>query len=185
MRRRWYVYVWISAFLLIGTSCDKWFGPDREGEIRLSSETFGDTYYLFGYSYEKGDFYRFPFQGERVPDIINEGYRELVGGEVVSLPGFNTPDRVNGFARVGDFDNLEDARTFFKEYDKAEEDLQFVIVSEVVELYQIWVQKTADGNYVKLLVKNVEYLENENGVPYNEAVLEYVYQPDGSRNFPD
>jgi hypothetical protein len=185
MRSRWFVYMGLGVILLAGTACERLFGPDKEGDFRLSSETFGDSYYLFGFSYEDGDFYRYPFQGEPVPDIINEGYRELVGGEVVVLPGLNTPGRVNGFALVGEFDNLDDARSFFKDYDQVEEGLQFVIVSEIVELYQVWVQKTADGKYVKLLVRDSNKLENENGVPYNEVELEYVYQSDGSRNFPD
>lgn len=169
----------------MGTSCDRLFGPDKEGEISLSSETFGDSYYLLGYSYEKGEFYRFQFQGDRIPDIINEGFRALVDGEVVSLPGFNTPGRVNGFALVGEFDNLEEARDFYDAYDKAEEGLQYEIVSDIVELYQVWVQKTEIGNYVKLLVKDVVNLEGENGVPFNEVVLEYTYQEDGSTSFPD
>jgi hypothetical protein len=185
MRRRGYVVLLVSTLLLTGTACDKLFGPDREGDFWLSSETFGDSYYLFGYSYEDGDFYKYPFDGEPVPDIINEGYRELVGGEVVVLPGFNTPDRVNGFALLGEFENLEEARSFFKDYKKVEDGLQFVTVSEVVELYQVWVQKTADGHYVKLLVRESKNLENDNGVPYNEVRLDYVYQPDGSTDFPD
>jgi len=185
MRRGFYMFVLIAALLVSGTACDRLFGPDKEGDFTLSSETFGDSYYLFGYSYEKGDFYKFPFQGELVPDIINEGYRELVGGEVVSLPGFNTPGQENGFALVGEFNSLEEARSFFKGYDRVEDGLQYITVSEVVELYQVWVQKTKADNYVKLLVKDVVNLEGESGVPYNEVVLEYVYQPDGSTGFPD
>ena len=185
MRSRWFVYLALSALLLAGTACEKWFGPDKKGEITLSSETFGDSYYLFGYSYDKGDFYKYPFQGEVEPDIINEGERQLVGGEVVVLPSLNTPGRVNGFALVGEFSNLEDARTFFDDYKKVDGDLAFVIVTQVVELYQVWVQKTGDGKYVKLLVKDVENLENENGVPYNKVVLKFVYQSDGSASFPD
>ena len=185
MRSRWFVYIASGILLLAGSACDKWFGPDKKGEITLSSETFGDSYYLLGYHYEKGDFYKFPFEGEIVPDIINEGYRELVGGAVVSLPGFNTPGEVNGFALVGEFENGDDARSFFKDYDKVEEGLPFSVVSEIVELNQVWVQKTKDNTYVKLWVKKVELLEGESGAPYNEVVLEYVYQPDGSTGFPD
>ncbi|MEN8201206.1 MAG: hypothetical protein ABFS28_01335 [Bacteroidota bacterium] len=185
MRRRLYYVVLLGTILVTGAACDRLFGPDKKGEFRLSSETFGDSYYLFGYSYEKGEFYKFPFQGEPIPDIINEGFRELVGGEVVSLPGFNTPGQVNGFALVGEFSDLEEARGYYNGYDKVEEDLQFVTVSDIVELYQVWVQKTEAGNYVKLLVKDVKNVEGENGVPYNEVVLEYTYQADGSTGFPD
>ena len=185
MRRRLNYFVLTGMILLMGTACDRWFGPDKEGNINLSSETFGDSYYLFGYSYEKGEFYKFPYQGERIPDIINEGFRALVGGKVVSLPGFNTPGQVNGFALLGEFGNLDEARTFYKGYDKVEDGLQFETISETVNLYQVWVQKTEEGNYVKLLVKDILNLEGENGVPYNEVELEYTYQADGSSGFPD
>lgn len=185
MRRRICTYALLGTILLAGAACDKLFGPDKKGEITLSSETFGDSYYLFGYSYERGDYYKFPFKGEPVPDIINEGYRELVGGKVVSLPGFNIPAQVNGFALVGEFESLEEARSFFDGYKKVEEGLQFVTVSDVVELYQVWVQKTQSGKYIKLLVTEVVSLTGENEVPFNEVELEFVYQPDGSGNFPD
>ena len=47
-------------------------GPDRNGEFRLSSENLGDvTYYWVGYSYEDSEFYRYPYEEEPLPDIIN------------------------------------------------------------------------------------------------------------------
>jgi len=169
----------------MGSACGRLFGPDKEGEISLSSETFGDSYYLFGYSYEKGEFYKFQFQGEPIPDIINDGFRVLVGGEVKSLPGFSTPGQVNGFALVGEFETMDDASSFYKGYDRVEEGLQFETISDTVELYQVWVQQTQAGNYVKLLIKDVSFLETESGSPYNEVLLEYTYQADGSLSFPD
>ncbi len=177
------VLVFLASLTTVG--CKAFRGPDKTGEFHLSSETFGETYYLFGFSYEDSELYRFQYQGDPLPDIINEGYRILVDGEVISLPGFNTPGKMNGFALVGAFGTLEDARSFYEGYTKVEDGLQFETVSDIVELYQVWVQKTKADNYVKLLVKDVVNLEGESGVPYNEVVLEYVYQPDGSTGFPD
>ena len=181
-----YRYVLLLALILTSAGCKMLFGPDKTGEFRLSSEKFGtETYHLFGYSYEDSEFYRFPYEKDPIPDIINEGHRVLDGDETIELPGFNTPGRMNGFALVGEFENLDDARDFYNGYLTVEEGLQFSVVSDIVEAYQVWVQQTSAGNYVKLLVKEAASLEGEAGNKYSEMLLDYTYQPNGSRDFPD
>jgi len=180
-----YRYVLLLALILTSAGC-KMFGPDKTGEFRLSSEKFlADSYYLFGYSYEDSEFYRFPFEKDPSPDIINEGTRVLQGDETIELSSFNTPGQTNGFALVGEFSNLDDAKDFYKDYKRVEDGLQFAVESSIVEAYQVWVQQTSVGNYVKLLVKEVASLEGEEGNKYSEALLKYTYQPNGSRDFPD
>jgi hypothetical protein len=170
------------------TACEAIRGPDRTGEIQLSCQLFGtDSYYLFGYDYEDGDYHRFPFQGDPVPDIINEGIRVLQGGEVVVLPQFNTPTKGDkiGFALIGKFGTLDEARSVYDNYATVANDLQFEILSETVELYQVWVQKTGEGNFVKLLVKDILFDQGESGNKYNEVIMDYTYQPNGSSTFPE
>jgi hypothetical protein len=170
------------------TSCELFRGPDRSGEIQLSSQLFGtDTYYLFGYNYEDGEDYRYPFQGDPVPDIINEGMRILQNGEVAVLPQFTSPKKGEkvGFALIGAYNDLEQARNFYDEYQTVGNDLQFETLSDTVELYQVWIQRTGDGNYAKLLVKDVLFGEGESGNKYSEVVMEFTYQPNGSSTFPD
>ena len=179
-------YGWAVILALTMGGCNGLFGPDRTGEIMLSSQLFGtDTYYLFGYSYEYSELYKYPFQGDPVPDIINEGWLIIDGGEVSSLPGFNTPGQVNGFSLLGEFGSLEGARGFYEDYSEVEAGLQFETVSDTVELYQVWLQQTSEGNYVKLLVKDIQFYEVESGRMYNEVSLEYTYQRDGSSAFPN
>lgn len=179
--------VWIALIALALMGCDKQKGPEEKGEIRLSSETFGTTsYHLLGYHFEDSEFYRYPYQGDKLPDIINEGYRVLGdGGRVISLPGFNTPGRMNGFALVGEFASLEIARSFYEGYEQVEDGLQFETVSDTVKLYQVWLQQTSSGNYVKLLVKDILDREGDSGTQFNDVLLDYTYQPDGSTTFPD
>ncbi len=181
-----YRYVLLLALILTSAGCKMLFGPDKTGEFRLSSEKSGtEVYYLFGYSYEDSEFYRFPYEKDPSPDIINEGHRVLDGDETIELPGFNTPGQKNGFALVGEFANLDDARDFYNGYFTVEEGLQYSVVSDIVEAYQVWVQQTSAGNYVKLLVKEAASLEGEAGNKYSEVLLDYTYQPNGSRDFPD
>jgi hypothetical protein len=180
-------YVWMGIITLFCTGCESLKGPEEKGEFRLSSEKFGSTtYYLMGYLYEESEFYRYPYQGEKTPDLINEGYLVLAaGGGLISLPGFNTPGQINGFALIGEFESLESARSFYEGYDIVEDGLQFETVSDTVELYQVWVQQTSSGNYVKLLVKDILDREGESGTLFNDVVLEYTYQSDGSTTFPN
>ena len=178
--------VLLVALVLTASGCKMLFGPDKKGEIRLSSEKSGtEVYYLFGYHYEDSEFYRFPFEKDPIPDIINEGTRVLQGETTVELASFNTPGQTNGFALVGQFLNLEDAREFYKEYDRVEEGLQFAVETGIVEANQVWVQMTSAGNYVKLLLKEVESLEGEGGEKYSEVLLDYTYQSNGTRDFPN
>ncbi len=179
-----------GGLLLVGmSSCEVFRGPDRKGTIELSSQLFGaDTYYLFGFQFENADYYRFgPSQQDPLPDIINEGIRILQAGEVAVLPQFNTPTSGEkiGFAKIGEFGTLEEARSYYDSYRTVGNDLQFEILSDTVELYQVWVQKTAAGNFAKMLVKDIRFATAENGGKYSEVVMDYTYQPNGSSTFPE
>ena len=182
-----YRYVVLVVLILASAGCKMFRGPDRTGEFLLSSERFLGTvtYYQFGYSFEDNEFYRFPYEKDPLPDIINEGYRVLEGEGTIELPGFNIPGQKNGFALAGEFETLDDARSFYNGYLEVEEQLQFVTLSDTVEAFQVWVQKTSAGNYVKMLVKEVASLEGDQGNKYSEALMEYTYQPNGSTEFPD
>ena len=179
-----YGYVLLLALILTSAGCKMLLGPDKTGAFRLSSEKYLDqTYYLFGYSYEDSEFYRYPYDQDPTPDIINEGTRVIDGQETIELSSFNTPGETNGFALVGEFSNQNDARDFYNNYNTVEQGLQFTVESSIVEAFQVWVQLTSAGNYVKLLVKEVNSLEGEEGNKYSEAHLDYTYQPNGSRDF--
>ncbi len=152
----------------------------------MSSQLFGTTsYYLFGYTYADGELNKYPYAGSPLPDIINEGFLVIVDSKLTSVPGFNTPGQINGFARVGTFTTREEAREFYEGYREVESGLKFVTVSDTVKLHQVWVQQTSGGNYVKLLVKGITNVDDGSEKVYNEVVLEYVYQPDGSGTFPE
>jgi len=178
-------YIVLAVTGIATAGCEGITGPERKGKIDLSSERFGDTYYTYGYSYEYGEYYKYPYQGEPEPDIINEGYRVLVNGNVTYLPGFNTPGRLNGFSLVGEYESLESAREFYDGLLSVDKDLQFETVSDTVELFQVWVQRTVLGNYVKLLVKDIQTLEGESGTMYTVVNMDYTYQPNGSNTFLD
>jgi len=176
----------LIMLIFVSAGCKLFLGPDRRGEFRLSSEGIlgAQTYYWIGYSYEDSEYYRYPYEKDPQPDLINLGFRVIGGSGQSTLPGFNTPGSSNGFALVGEFENMEEARSFYDAYREAANDLQFVVDSDTVELNQVWVQKTSLGNYAKLLVKDIENFEGEGDSKYNEVICDYTYQPNGSREFP-
>ncbi len=47
-------------------------------------------------------------------------------GGVISLPGFNTPGQMNGFALIGEFETLDGARSFYEGYDQVEDGIQLL-----------------------------------------------------------
>lgn len=182
-----YRYVMLLVLILTLAGCKMFTGPDKTGEFRLSSEKFlsGDDYYQFGYSYEDSEFYKFRYEKDPLPDIINEGTRVLDGEGTIELPSFTTPGEKNGFALVGEFTSMEEAKSFYNNYNQVDDQLQFVIQTDIIEPYQVWVQQTSEGNFVKFLVKEAESLVDEGDVKYSEALMEYTYQPNGSTEFPD
>ena len=188
MKGRFRMQGWIGVLgalvLILNFGCEKDTGPDRSGVITLSSQLFGaESYYLFGYNFEESGMFKYPVKDEAIPDIINEGFPVIGGESESSLPGFNTPGRLNGFALVGEFPNAEDAKSFFNDYTRVEEGLQYHILSDTVKLHQVWVQKTSAGNYAKILVRDIVQVEVTSGSAYNEVTLEFNYSNDGSAEF--
>ena len=188
MRVNGWMGIFVATFLLLLAGCEKETGPDLTGEITLSSQLHGtatEGFYIYGYAFEQGEMYSYSYfrVEEPLPDIINEGYPLIEDGKEISLPGFNTPGRVNGFALVGEFSTWDDAYDFYINYDKVEDGLHYETVSDFVELYQVWVQQTAAGNYVRMVVKDIQHFESETGDPYNDVSLQYTYALDGSMEF--
>ena len=67
--KRVYRYVWIAVIALFIMGCDSWKGPEEKGEFLLSSERFGSgPYHLLGYLFEESEFYRYEYQGDKIPD---------------------------------------------------------------------------------------------------------------------
>ena len=177
------VVVGLLALMLLA-ACEGLGGPDLSGEMVLSSHLHGtENYYLYGYHYEDGESYRYPSASDPLPDIINEGFLALGSVGLTSVPGFNSPGQLNGFALVGEFASAGEAREYYEGYSEVEGALQFEIISDTVRLNQVWVQLTSAGNYAKLLVKDIRVVEPEIGRIYNELSLDYCYQPDGSSVF--
>lgn len=175
----------MACFMFIVSGCNNNNEPVNEGKIELSSELFGvDAYYTYGYNFEKSEYLKYSFlsPGSTMPDIINLPFKKPDG--TIAAPGFNSPYRVNGFHLLAEFSSLTEAQEFYDSYKEADQMANFVVDSDTVKLYQVWLQKTKVDNYVKLLVKDINFFEEGLGADYVVVSMDYFYLSDGSATFP-
>lgn len=178
------ILLFLIPLFFIG-GCDKNNETLLSGEIQLSSQLFGsETYFLYGYNYSLSDYikYSFPFQGSSIPDLINLPFKNTDG--TLSAPGFNAPTGVNGFNLLGEFASQGDAKEFYDNYKDAASINTFSVDSDTVRTNQVWLQKTKQAHYVKMLVKKIDYYTDGFGADYVVVSMDFKYQNNGSAIFP-
>jgi hypothetical protein len=86
------------------------------------------------------------------------------------------------FCKVGDYQNEPDAVTAFN-------NLLIIDVSNWLDMAdplkanQIWIYRTGRDQYAKIRIISI-LIELRSGIQYGECTFEWVYQPDGTTNFP-
>ena len=180
------VYIMGMFIMAMVISCNKNDGPVRKGSINLSSELLGvETYFIYGYNFKKSDYIQFSlFQSMSTtkPDIINYPFKNPDG--TIGAPGFNAPSGKNGFHLLGEFNSLNEARTFYDDYPEVQSNLTYEVDSDTVRKYQVWLQKTQLDQYAKLLVTDIAYYNESMGESYVVVSMDFTYQDDGTGIFP-
>ena len=150
-------------------------------EITLSSEFHGpvNQYYRFGYSFEKAKFFQIPpAAADEVPDIFLEDIL-LPGEENLTAFLYSEESNKNGILKVSDFNTLAEAEDFYSGYTEAIVDT-WTSFTEALQNYQVYIFKTSDNNYVKLLIQDVRIVDNLSFPDFMEVDLKYFIQRDGS-----
>jgi hypothetical protein len=169
----------MSVLLLI--SCEKEENPPPDSSnITVSSVFYGVTrYYVLGYSFELGEKVSSIPEGGKIADIIPEQLitpMGVVNGIVFSTPGSNG----NGFYLNDEFGTYNEAKIFYDSYIEAEIE-NFSLITDTINPYQVYTFLTQKNNYVKFLIKNVNFVGS--GLDrYVVVDLEYFIQRDGSTN---
>lgn len=173
--------------LFITFGCDDDTGEIKnKGEITLSSEFQGSDnyYYRLGYSFEKAKFFVLPLANENeVPDVFLEDI-PIPGIESMAAFIYSEGSNGNGIFKNRDFNNLNEAETFYNAYDNAVSG-PWSSLSDTIENYQVYTFKTAVNNYVKLLVLDVRLFDNMTVPDYMEIDLRYFIQRNGTMNLAD
>lgn len=173
--------VFVLLALLAGCE-NKEAQPRYKGETTFSSEKMlsGESYIVYGYSFDQARSIAYPVPGADHPDIIlvnkTDNMNNITGAVLSS------PDNMHGFHLDGAFGSPEDAATFFDDYALVTDSV-FSELSEDVEPNQVWTFKGINGNFAKLLIREVTIKMDSKVEDYVEVKVEYQYQPDGSKTF--
>jgi len=171
--------LFISLLFLMAVSCND---PDKDenwGAFVLSSEFDFTSSSIVGYNFELKTYKRFPSGDDPVPDIILDKYT-LPGGEI--FPGFSSPSNDAGFALVSESGALVEALEFFDTYQEFNPATALSPSTDTIKKFQVWVLKNSMENYIKMVVKDILYLQNVSG-DYIKVSIEYYHQDDGTPFF--
>lgn len=169
----------IIPLLLFG--CNDKNKTKTSGEATLNSELIleGQTYSVPGFSFESGSVVLYnPAGGQTIPDFFA---LPEVQGNIYSAY-FDTQNTFPSFAKVGEFSTIGEAQDFFNNYKEVDVNSYIDYANPVLE-NQVWVFKTRNEKYAKLLIIKVNaYLKDTE--PFAEVNFKWAYQPDGSKILP-
>jgi len=167
-----------SLFLL---GCDNKNKTKTSGEVSLNSELIlvGETYSVPGFSFESASVELYnPAGGNTIPDLFA---LPEVQNNVYSAY-FDTQNNYPSFALVGEFDSSSEALDFYNNYKQVNVN-NYTGLAKPVLKNQIWVFKTRNDEFAKLLILKVEaYLKDTEA--FAEVTFKWAYQPDGSTVLP-
>ena len=173
----------IIPLLLFG--CDDKNKTKTSGEATLNSELIFNnntqTWTVPGFSFESGSVVLYnPAGGQTIPDIFaipeSDAHNNVTGAYL------DTQNTFSSFAKVGEFSTIGEAQDFFNNYKQVDVS-SFVGSANPVLENQVWVFKTRNEKYAKLLIVKVDaYLKDTD--PFAEVVFKWAYQPDGSKILP-
>lgn len=169
--------VLLVIVMLVFSSCEKTEDdPQYSGEIWLSSEILqSDNPQFYGFSFETGkvSLYAYPAQ----PDL---SAIHLIFGDTITVDLLGSESE-KAFYRNGNFSSATEAETYFNGYKEVLAQ-DFTHVARSVRENQVWTVQTVKGNFAKIWIKEITY---QTGVhsDFANVLIQYEYQPDGSRTF--
>ncbi len=155
--------------------------PNNTGMITLSSQLYGSgPYYALGYNFALGKMVRtLDHPGPDLTLLV----RTSPDNAVIESVYLSTDNLNDSFVFNGSFDGESSARNFFDNYLEVDDASGYRGIADSLAPWQVWTFRTADRHYAKLLILSVTKGFRD-GQPYGEVQLRFVYQPDGSRTFP-
>jgi hypothetical protein len=166
------------VFLLV--SCNKKDGSPGSGTVTIDNKLYGSgPYYSLGFSFAEAT--KVSTLAGTGPDItIDVGVVET-DGDVVAFLASNTYNP--SFFIYGEYANATDAATAFKSLTSFSNgtwsDFGTPLASN-----QVWIFRTEDDTYAKILILSVT-LDTAQDPDYASCSFKWVYQPDGTKTFPE
>jgi hypothetical protein len=177
-----------TAFTLIiavvlFNSCTKDNKDKTSGENTLNSELIldGQTYSVQGFSFESGSVILYnPATSTTKPDFMVLPDTDPITNNIYAY--LDTENPLESFGLAGTFPSSGKALDFFNNY-KEVNITTFIPFAKPALENQVWVFKTKNKNYAKLLILKVN-TSIKNNEPFAEVTFKWVYQPDGTKIFP-
>ena len=177
--RNTYALLLLALLLLAG--CKKEKPPGNSGEITLTSELYGSgPYYVMGYNFALGK--TVSTLDAPGPDIVVLP-ESSPDNTVVKSAYLSSDNLKDSFVHNKSFNDLTSAEAFFNNYLEVDDAAGYTGIAADIRPYQVWTYRTNQNKFVKLLILKVKK-EIRKDTPYAETTLRFVYQPDGSRTFP-
>ncbi len=182
-RKRTSLWILVGCTILL-SGCEKDNTPKTAGEVTITSERVleGQTYTINGFLFAQGKVINYnPETSTKKPDLVvlaAGDAQEVVA--ILDMPGNVQQKLLMGLA--GEFGDWTSAEEFFNTYTQIPDSLTYSFWINPTLKNQVWVIKTLEGKYGKIVIKNVAtYIAQT--TRYAEVTFKWAYQPDGSTLF--
>ena len=148
------------------------------GTATIDNVLYGQSvYYAIGFSFEETKL--LPTHEQPQPDITVHAITDNEGS--VTGAYLDTPVLVPPFYLAGEFASSTEAIEFYNNLAEVGNHAWVATANPVLE-NQVWMFKTAAGNYVKFRVISITLEDRQSG-PYVKMKFEWRLQPGGSTTF--
>jgi len=179
------VPVLLLAFAFLSCSGERCSCPQpgglESGRVVLHDLLLEDNHapFLEGFSFREARVIRTPNEDNTVPDILAVASTDIFGHPIEM--NFIQP-RPDAFGYIGTRATEKEGRRLFNALSCIDDSLRFSGTTPV-KAYQVYVVKTREGNFAKVLVLGIYFFESQDERYHGEVTLDWVYQPDGGRCF--
>ncbi|MEE4115072.1 MAG: hypothetical protein V2I37_02835 [Marinilabiliaceae bacterium] len=164
--------------LIVLAACSKNDNDRYHGVDTIDNKLYGSTtYYALGFSFELGKLTS--TLEAPAPDITIHVNTDVDGN--ITGKYINTPNLIESFALAASLPGVAEAEDYFDSLLDAGNPAWFASATNVAE-NQVWIYKTAKGNYVKFRIIELN-TDNAASPPFVEMKFEWRIQPDGSPLF--
>ena len=165
------------AVMLLLTGCDGKNGP-TSGTVTLTNELYGSgPYYALGFSFTEA---KSVSTLTEPYDIDIKAGSLSAGGPTEAFLSANTLEP--SFALKGEYGSESAASSAFKALTTVGT-VSYIDMAAPLKINQLWVVRTKDEKYAKIRIIDVD-LNTSESPAFASCKFEWVFQPDGSTQFP-
>ncbi len=176
------MYRCVAIFMLIACmafSCKKEQNPEYSGTAVFTSEPRGEYFTEgYGFSFELGKNITCPNLNCTGADVV-AGH--LILQTEIEEVFLQSPENLEAFFLNGSFDTEAEAIAYYDDYSEVTA-TDFDYEAGDLQENQVWTVQTLAKKYAKFRIIRI-VIYNDVTYPYADVVVQYQYQPGGSKTF--